>query len=156
MRRKIALLGSLLLCSCASQPITQEQLSHVSPFEMCVGAEIFLLTGSLTMNGHPVDSQLLADEGIRRDIKCEPRSYYQNIARARLQQEQIAAQNRAAQQQALAAALAGAAQQVQAQNQAQQAIDAQRQANYYQQHQAAPAQTTQCHWVLNQWTCTTQ
>jgi hypothetical protein len=141
------------LTACATQPITQEALSRVSPFEMCVAGEMYLLTGSVAIDGHPVSGDALSAEGMRRNIDCNPRDYYQGIARSRLQQGQIAAQNNAMQEQAAASAMQGIAQQIQAQK----AADAQRQAAYYQNQQnSTPTQaTTTCQVVLGRWTCTT-
>ncbi len=147
------------LVGCASQPLTQDQLSQVSPFDMCVAGEIYLLTGSVTINGRPVVGETLANEGLRRGITCEPRAYYERVAEYRLQQEQQASQNAAANQQAFIAGLQGAAEQIQQQKLAQQQIDAQRQAAYYQQLQATNAAnapvTTTCRDIYGNWTCNT-
>jgi hypothetical protein len=132
----MAMLIISLVAGCATRPIAPDQMRLVSSDEICIMGEIIFLTGSATYNGHPVRLPVLFNEAKNRGLTCEPEDRYIAIAKYRLHQQQIANQNALLAEQAVVAGIQNGTQQLTSQLQAQQAINAQNEAAYYQQQQA--------------------
>lgn len=132
-----------LISGCATSPVTPSELHSASSDEICIAAVITALTGSASYNGHPIPRDMLNREGRSRGLTCEPRDYYVSVAKYRLQREQAAEQSTLLAEQAIAGGMQQGLQQVQAQFQARQALNAQTEAAYYQQQQATLAAQAQ-------------
>lgn len=103
--RVCSLVALSLLTGCAVAPLKQQDLVAQPVTELCTTLAVSALTGSASLNGHPVSELVLMDELKRRGEMCDPWQGYVKLAVVRLKYQAQAQAAATARQQALSAAL---------------------------------------------------